>query len=367
MRRNVYADYAATTPLCKDAREAMLMAFDTYGNPSSLHHEGVVARKIVEAARETVAAAINAEPDEIYFTSGATEANEWALSGETCPLVSNIEHSSVLECSRSKIKAFFADRNGVVSPGTDAEQRLKTGVIPMCSVMAVNNETGAIQDIQALCDFVHQFQDVKFHTDATQAVGHIPVDVKELGCDMLSMSAHKFGGPKGVGALFIRRGVKKAPLLHGGGQEGRLRAGTENVIGIAGMAAAIEWATKDLSGKADYLSVLKSRLISGMKKIDDVIIVGHPKKYSPSISCFIVGGVEGQALVLSLDERGVCASSGSACHEGSFGGSHVLRAMGYTEEEAKSALRISIGTETSVEDVDYIVQAVEESVKELRR
>lgn len=365
MRRKVYADYAATTPLCQAARDAMAMVFDTYGNPSSLHHEGVVARKIVEAAREAVASAINAEPDEIYFTSGATEANEWALLGEMCPLVSNIEHSSVLQYLGRGPKVFESLRNGIVEVEEDADQRIKRGST-ICSVMAVNNETGTIQDIQALCNFVHQFPGVKFHTDATQAVGHIPVDVKELGCDMLSMSAHKFGGPKGVGALFIRRGIKKAPILHGGGQEGHLRAGTENVIGIAGMAAAIEWATKDLNAKSDYLSALKSRLISGMKKIDDVSIVGHPKKHSPSISCFIVGGVEGQALVLALDERGVCASSGSACHEGSFGGSHVLRAMGYTDEAAKSALRISIGTETSVEDVDYIVQAVEESVKDLR-
>lgn len=366
MRKKVYADYAATTPLCTDARDAMLMAFDTYGNPSSLHHEGVVARKIVEAARETVAAAINAEPDEIYFTSGATEANEWALSGETCPLVSTIEHSSVLEYPRRGTRAFLYGKSGI--DGLIAvKEYMKKGGPTLCSVMLVNNETGTIQDIQALCDFVHQFSDVRFHTDATQAVGHIPVDVKELGCDMLSMSAHKFGGPKGVGALFIRRGVKKASILHGGGQEGHLRAGTENVIGIAGMAAAIEWATKDLLAKSDYLSVLKSRLISGMQKIDDVFLVGDPTKCSPFISCFIVCGVEGQALVLALDERGVCASSGSACHEGSFDGSHVLRAMGYTDEAAKSALRISIGTETSVEDVDYIVQAVEESVKELRR
>lgn len=362
----MYADYAATTPLCQAARDAMAMVFDTYGNPSSLHHEGVVARKIVEAAREAVASAINAEPDEIYFTSGATEANEWALSGETCPLVSTIEHSSVLEYPQRGTRAFLYGKSGI--EGLIAvKEYMKKGGPTLCSVMAVNNETGAIQDIQALCDFVHQFPGVKFHTDATQAVGHIPVDVKEWGCDMLSMSAHKFGGPKGVGALFIRRGIKKAPILHGGGQEGHLRAGTENVIGIAGMSAAIEWATKDLSAKYDYLSVLKSRLISGMQKIDDVFLVGDPQNCSPSISCFIVCGVEGQALVLALDERGVFASSGSACHEGSFGGSHVLRAMGYTEEEAKSALRISIGTETSVEDVDYIVQAVEESVKELRR
>lgn len=359
MNRKIYADYAATTPLCLPARRAMLQAFDTYGNPSSLHQAGVEARKLVEEARAKVAKAINAEPDEIYFTSGATEANNWALYFGI-PWVSEIEHDSLIsKC----FPGLIPDGSGVI------KDIVKSSTIPTphtISAGMVNNEVGTAQDVKYWGEFAHSRNEL-FHTDAAQAVGHIPVDVKELGVDLLSMSAHKFGGPKGVGALFVRRGVDILPMLHGGHQEAGRRAGTENVIGIAGMGAAIEWATSSLDKSVPYLTKLRDQLIDGILDIPGAELTGHPTQRSPSIASFVFSGIDGQPLVLALDERGVCASSGSACSEGMVGISHVLKAMGYTEETGRGSLRLSIGWSTTEADVRYIIRAVKESVEELRR
>lgn len=344
----------------------MVEAMETYGNPSSLHKDGTQARKIVEEAREKVASLINAAPDEIYFTSGATEANVWALSGERFPIVSEIEHHAVLNRPGRSPRMLECGENGLIRcPIDDIEDH--TGAKPtICSTMAVNNETGVIQDVQAICEWAHS-QNMWFHTDATQAVGHIPVDVNELGVDLLSMSAHKFGGPKGVGALFVRRGVDILPMLHGGHQEAGKRAGTENIIGIAGMGAAIEWATSSLDKSVPYLTKLRDQLIDGILDIPGAELTGHPTQRSPSIASFVFRGIDGQPLVLALDERGVCASSGSACSEGEAGISHVLKAMGYTEETGRGSLRLSIGWDTTEADVRYIIRAVKESVEELRK
>ena len=355
--RRIYADYAATTPLCLPARRAMLEAFNTYGNPSSLHQEGVEARRLVEKAREKVARAINAEPDEIYFTSGATEANNW-VSTLGVVWCSAVEHSSLYNQCYAVLSS---DKDGIVS--TKGETPLFPSVL---SVGMVNNETGVIQPICEWSECCHQTNQL-FHTDATQAVGHIPVDVKELGVDLLSMSAHKFGGPKGVGALFVRRGVNIQPLLSGGHQEAGRRAGTENIVGIAGMGAAIEWAVNGLGKSVPYLTRLRDILIDGILDIPGAELTGHPTQRSPSIASFVFSSIEGQALVLALDERGVCASSGSACSEGQVGISHVLEAMGYAEETGRGSLRLSIGWRTTEEDVRYIIRAVKESVEELRR
>lgn len=361
--RRIYADYAATTPLCLPARRAMLEAFNTYGNPSSLHQEGVEARRLVEKAREKVARAINAEPDEIYFTSGATEANIWALSSFSTAM-SNVEHSSMKYGRRGGVVGFKSDHLGVIQPAPVVGLTF----IDAVSVLLVNNEVGTVQDIKSLASWATNSANKLFHTDATQAVGHIPVDVKALGVDMLSMSAHKFGGPKGVGALFVRRGVNIIqPLLSGGHQEAGKRAGTENIIGIAGMGAAIEWAVNGLGKSAPHLTRLRDILIDGILDIPGVELTGHPTQRSPSIASFVFSGIEGQALVLALDERGVCASSGSACSEGQVGISHVLEAMGYTEETGLGSLRLSIGWGTTEEDVLYIIRAVKESVEELRK
>lgn len=361
MPKKIYADHAATTPLCLAARGAMLEAFDTYGNPSSLHCMGVEARKLVEDAREKVAKAINAEPDEIYFTSGATEANDWVLKAFQT-ITSNIEHSSMGTGYGCTLIGYESDRKGLVRKNN---VKIPIGYFDLMSVIFVNNEVGTVQDIGLLARDAHVNRRI-FHTDATQAVGHVPVDVNELSVDLLSMSAHKFGGPKGVGALFVRRDVGILPLLHGGHQEAGKRAGTENVIGIAGMGAAIEWATNSLDNDIRYLSRLRDILIDGILEIPGAELTGHPTQRSPSIASFVFGGIDGQALVLALDERGVCASSGSACSEGEVGISHVLKAMGYTEETGRGSLRLSIGWDTTEADVRYIIRAVKESVEELR-
>lgn len=349
-------------------------AFDTYGNPSSLHQAGVEARKLVEEARAKVSKAINAEPDEIYFTSGATEANTWIhyLTEYEGPFTTTpIEHRSVY----GDYKFYYmgatgiVDQNGILGA---KEFLIDVGINCVVSIGIVNNEIGVIQDVKADIDYIEdglkEFAHKNlYHTDATQAVGHIPVDVNELGVDLLSMSAHKFGGPKGVGALFVRRGVDILPMLHGGHQEAGKRAGTENIIGIAGMGAAIEWATSSLDKSVPYLTKLRDQLIDGILDIPGAELTGHPTQRSPSIASFVFSGIDGQPLVLALDERGVCASSGSACSEGEIGISHVLKAMGYTEETGCGSLRLSIGWGTTEADVRYIIRAVRESVEGLRK
>lgn len=361
LTRNVYADYAATTPLCLPARRAMHDAFDIYGNPSSLHYAGAEARKLVEKARSKVAKAINAEPDEIYFTSGATEANIWVLSAFST-VKSNVEHSSMEYGRRGGIVGLESDHLGMVP----SKPVIDLKFIDTMSVLWVNNEIGTVQDMKSLASWATNSADKLFHTDATQAVGHISVDVRETGVDLLSMSAHKFGGPKGIGALFVRRGVDILPMLHGGHQEAGKRAGTENVIGIAGMGEAIEWATNNLDKSVPYLTKLRDILIDGILSIPGTKLTGHPTQRSPSIASFVFSDIDGQPLVLALDKRGVYASSGSACSEGQVSTSHVLKAMGYTEETGRGSLRLSIGWETTEADVRYIIRAVKESVEELR-
>ena len=363
-QNRVYADWAATSPICQPAKQAMVEAMETYGNPSSLHKDGTQAKRIVEDAREKVAALINADPDEIYFTSGATEANVWALSGERFPIVSEIEHHAVLNRPGRSPRMLECGENGLVlCPIDDIEDH--TGAKPtICSTMAVNNETGVIQDVQAICKWAHR-QNMWFHTDATQAVGHIPVDVKAIGCDMLSMSAHKFYGPKGVGALYIKRGTSKSPLLYGGGQESGMRSGTENVIGIAGMGAAAEVCMECMPEAWEKTQSLQRRIEAKvLSALDGVKIAGVEADRLSTITDFLFEGVEGPALVVALDQRNVSASSGSACSEGAYEPSHVLKAMGL---ENYGALRISIGWNTTVEEADYIAQAIIESVKELRQ
>lgn len=375
MIKRIYADYAATTPLCLPARRAMHDAFDTYGNPSSLHQAGVEARKLVEEARTKVAKAINAEPDEIYFTSGATEANNWAhrIHGVFGSFATTrIEHKSVYGGCAPRI-IWRVTQLGQVDEDDFRDCLLAIDVV---SIGLINNEVGVIQSLDSNINYIkceakrtgnEHLKRSLFHTDATQAVGHIPVDVKELGVDMLSMSAHKFGGPKGVGALFVRRGVDIPPMTCGGHQEAGKRAGTENVVGIVGMGAAIEWATNSLDKSVPYLTKLRDILIDGILDIPGAELTGHPTQRSPSIASFVFGGIDGQPLVLALDERGVCASSGSACSEGMVGISHVLKAMGYTEETGRGSLRLSIGWGTTEADVRYIIRAVKESVEELRK
>lgn len=362
-QNRVYADWAATSPICQPAKQAMVEAMEAYGNPSSLHTDGTQAKRIVEDAREKVADLINADPDEIYFTSGATEANVWALSNERFPVVSEIEHHSVLNRPGRNPKMLLVRPDGRVYTRHEAIRRDSSVGPSLCSVMAVNNETGVIQDVKAICEWTHS-QNMWFHTDATQAVGHIPLDVKAIGCDMLSMSAHKFCGPKGVGVLYIKRGTPKSSLFHGGGQEKGIRPGTENVVGIAGMGAAAQFCMECMPEVWEKTQSLQRRIETKvLSSLDGVKIAGAETDRLSTITDFLFEGVEGPALVVSLDQRNVSASSGSACSEGAYGPSHVLKAMGL---EKYGSLRISIGWSTTIEDADYIANAVIDSVKGLR-
>lgn len=363
----IYADYAATTPLCRPAREKIISLLDVFGNPSSVHLEGEKARKIIDEARRQVAEAINAEPEEIFFTSGGSEANAAVLNQGLGFQSSPIEHPSILNNPRAKTGAITVDHHGEVQPFT---------AVCAC-VMLVNNEVGTIQPIPALVagDEHHEGAIHWLHVDAVQAVGHIPVDVKALRCDTLSLSGHKFGAPKGVGALYINQSridTKRVhpnyfrPIIYGGGQERGFRSGTENVLGIAAMGAAIRWATKSMEEHKKNIQPLRDKLIDGIAAIRGAELTGHHSNRAPGIASFVFSGIEGTALVAALNEDGIAASAGSACAAGELRPSHILLAMGYTPEQAMGSLRLSIGWNTTEAEVDTIIQAVRRRVRELR-
>lgn len=357
----IYADYAATTPLCEPAREKIISMLDTFGNPSSAHEYGTEARDAIDKAREQVAGAINAEPEEIVFTSGGTESNNMALKQLIGALVSPIEHPSVLYNPSVHAGKIKVDKAGTVQPLTAA----------CASIMLVNNEVGTMQPVKELAagDETHEGVTRVLHVDGVQAVGHIPVDVKDLGCDMLSISGHKFGGPKGTGALYISKRANRKmvqPLLWGGGQEYGMRSGTENVLGIVAMGEAITWAAEHLEEHAEHDRKLRDKLIDGITAVRGVELTGHPTDRAPGIASFVVKDVEGTALVAALAGDGVAVSAGSACHAGKLEHSHVLLAMGYEPELAMGALRISIGWNTTEKDVEEIIRCVRQRIRELR-
>lgn len=357
----IYADCAATTPLCRPAREKIISLLEVFGNPSSVHDEGQQARDIIEEARQQVAEAINAEPEEIFFTSGGSEANATALNQGVRFQASPIEHPSILRNPRTRMEIITVDHHGTIQPFTAA----------CACVMLVNNEVGTIQPVADLATGDEQHEGVThwLHVDAVQAVGHIPVDVKALGCNSLSLSAHKFGGPKGVGALYISKRINRTffrPLIPGGGQEGGIRSGTENVLGIAAMGAAIRWATEHMEEHREHVQPLRDKLIDGITAIRGAELTGRPSNRAPGIASFVFRGIEGTALVAALNEDGIAASAGSACAAGELRPSHVLLAMGYEPEQAMGALRLSIGWNTTEAEVDAIIQAVRRRVRELR-
>lgn len=357
----IYADYAATTPLCQLAREKLISMLNTFGNPSSVHEFGTHARDALDQAREQVAAAINAQPEEIVFTSGGTESNNLALRQLIAGQVSPIEHPSVLYNPFIHSDLIRVDKEGKIQPFTAA----------CASIMLVNNEVGTVEPVKELAagDEAHKGVSHVLHVDAVQAVGHIPVDVEDLGCDMLSLSGHKFGGPKGVGALYISKRANRKmvqPMLWGGGQEAGMRSGTENVPGIAAMAEAIGWAVSHLEEHAEHDRKLRDKLIDGIAAVRGVELTGHPTDRTPGIASFVVKGVEGTALVGALSQDGIAASPGSACHAGKLEPSHVLLAMGYEPELAMGALRISIGWGTTENDVEEIIRAARVRIRELR-
>ena len=375
----VYADHAATTPVHEAARKAMLHCLEEdYGNPSSLHSVGQRAREILDEARADVAQCLNADPAEIYFTGGGSEADNQALltgallgakKGKKHLITTAFEHHAVLHTMKALEKQGFTvtyldvHADGVVRL-SDVAAAI-TDNTALVSVMMVNNEIGTIQPIQEIAKLC-QDKGVLFHTDAVQAVGHIPVDVKALGVDMLSLAAHKFHGPKGVGALYCRKGIRPEILIQGGAQERGRRGGTENMPGIVGMAAALQEAVSNLNADMVYVTALRERLIEGLSRIPHSRLNGSRNLRCPGTVNFCFEGIEGESLLLWLDAKGVAASSGSACTSGSLDPSHVLLALGLPHEIAHGSLRLSLGADNTEEEVAHILKVVPEVVEYLR-
>ena len=375
----IYADHAATTAMSEAAIDAMTRCMrEEYGNPSSLYRVGQRAKETLEQAREEIASALHAQPREIVFTSGGSEADNQAIrsaalagrkKGKTHIISTAFEHHAVLHTlDRLKAEGFEitlldVHENGVVRPEeVEAAIRPETCLV---TVMYANNEIGTIQPIReigALC----RARGVLFHTDAVQAVGPLPVDVQAENIDYLSASAHKFHGPKGVGFLYARKGVPLIPLIDGGAQERGKRAGTENLPGIVGMAAALKETTAERETEAARLTGLRDRLISGLKEIPHSALNGDAEKRLPGNVSFCFEGIEGESLLLLLDEKGISASSGSACTSGSLDPSHVLLAIGRVHDVAHGSLRLTLGRENTPDDVEYIISAVKDVVSYLR-
>ena len=375
----VYADHAATTPVHEAARKAMLHCLEEdYGNPSSLHSVGQRAREILDEARADVAQCLNADPAEIYFTGGGSEADNQALltgallgakKGKKHLITTAFEHHAVLHTMKALEKQGFTvtyldvHSDGVVRL-SDVAAAI-TDDTALVSVMMVNNEIGTIQPIAEIAKLCQE-KGVLFHTDAVQAVGHIPVDVKALGVDMLSLAAHKFHGPKGVGALYCRKGLRPEILIQGGAQERGRRGGTENMPGIVGMAAALKEAVSNLNADMVYVTALRERLIEGLSQIPHSRLNGSRNLRCPGTVNFCFEGIEGESLLLWLDAKGVAASSGSACTSGSLDPSHVLLALGLPHEIAHGSLRLSLGADNTEEEVAHILKVVPEVVEYLR-
>ncbi len=376
--KKVYMDNGATTQVDEKVLEAMLPFYkDLYGNPSSLHSFGRDVKKHLEEAREKVAAAIHADPAEIYFTSGGTEADNLAVQGVARALkkkgnhiiTSAIEHHAILDVCKAMEKEGFkvtflpVDAHGLVDP--EAFRAAVTGETILATIMMANNEVGTLQPIAEIGRITRE-KGILLHTDAVQAIGNVPVNVEELGVDLLTLAAHKFYGPKGIGALYVRRGTRVNKLNYGGGQEKKVRPGTENIPGIVGLGRAIELAVADIPGKAAHLTHLRQKLIDNLLKIRDVKLNGHPEKRLPGNANLSFEYVEGESLLLSLDMKGVAASSGSACTSGSLEPSHVLLAMGLPHQTAHGSLRLTLGKNNTEEDVDYVLEVLPEIVERLR-
>lgn len=375
----IYADNAATTALSPEVLQDMMPYLTTvYGNPSSMYSIGSEAQKAVELARVDVAEAINALPREIFFTSGGSESDNWAIKGVARALkakgknhiiTSAFEHHAVLHtCDALKKEGFEITLLDVHSDGLVRPEELEAAIkdtTALVSIMYANNEIGTIQPIEEL-GAVCRRHGVLFHTDAVQAMGNVPIDVKKQNIDLLSMTAHKLHGPKGCGALYIRQGVRPQILIDGGAQERGMRAGTENVAGIVGLASAVKRAKATMEHRTEKLTRLRNKLIDSLSKIERSRLNGDREKRLPGNINMCFEGIEGEALLLRLDLMGICASSGSACTSGSLDPSHVLLAIGLPHEIAHGSLRLSFSDETTEEDIDYIAKCVPQVVNTLR-
>lgn len=379
MTERIYVDNAATTKVAPEVLEAMLPYFtQDYGNPSSIYDEGRKAKSAIEHAREQVAAAIGADPKEIYFTGSGSEADNWAIRSTARALKSKgnhiitsaVEHHAVLHTCKDlesqgyEVTYLPVDKYGMVSPD-DVKSAIKDTTV-LISIMLANNEIGTIMPIAEIGE-IAKAAGIVFHTDAVQAIGNIPVDVNAMNVDMLSLTGHKFHGPKGSGALYVRNGVKLMSFITGGAQERMRRAGTENVPGIVGLGKAIELATANIPEKQEKLTALRDAYI---KKVLETIpyshLNGHPTKRLPGNANISFEFIEGEGMLLCLDMKGISASSGSACTSGSLDPSHVLLAIGLKHEEAHGSLRVSFGEDNTTDDVNYIADSLKEIVERLR-
>lgn len=376
--RTIYMDNSATTPVRKEVVEEMLPYLtENFGNPSSIYDPGKVSKHAIEKARKKVADVIGAEENEIYFTSGGTESDNWAVKGIAFAnrhkgkhiVTSSIEHHAILHaCSWLEGQGFEVtylpvDRYGMVSP-EELENAIRDDTI-LITVMLANNEIGTIQPVEEIGKIARE-KKIYFHTDAVQAIGHVPIDVKKMNLDLLSLSGHKFGGPKGCGALYIRKGTKIEALLHGGAQERKRRAGTENVPSITGLGKAIELATGEIEETNKTLLEMRERLVEGLLKIPKTHLNGHPTQRLANNVNVTFEYIEGESLLLLLNAKGIFASTGSACNSTSLEPSHVLTACGVPHEIVHGSLRLSLGRMNTHEDVDRVLEVLPEIVQKLR-
>jgi cysteine desulfurase len=378
--RKVYLDHIATTPLHPQVLDAMLPYLkENFGNPQSLHSTGQEASNAVEEAREKVAQLLHAQPAEIFFTSSGSESNNFALKGfahaqqsrGTHIIHSAVEHQSVFQSAKNLEKQGFnvsvvpVDKWGMVEPD-EVRKALKEDTI-LVSIMWANGEVGTIEPVREIAEMCRS-RDVLFHTDAVAAVGNIPVDVKELGVDALSLAGNQFYGPKGSAALFVKKGKRIMPFIDGGIQEGGRRAGTENVAGIVGLGKAAEIAMKEMEKRIEKAKPLRDRLIQFLpQKVDHVVLSGHPEKRLPHHASFCIEFIEGEAMLLNLDMQGISASSGSACTSRALKASHVLLAMGLDHTLAQGSLVFSLIEETTSKDLDYLLEVFPPIVERLRK
>jgi cysteine desulfurase len=379
MSKTIYFDNSATTKVRKEVLEKMIPYFsEYYGNPSSIYKIAKETRRAVDTGRTQIAKAINADDNEIYFTAGGSESDNWAIKGiaESYAdrgkhiITLSIEHHAILHACQAleqqgyEVTYLSVQENGIVDLEV-LKKAIREDTI-LISVMFANNEIGSIQPIAAIGEIAKE-HNIVFHTDAVQAAGHLPIDVKTLHIDLLSMASHKFYGPKGIGVLYIRKGIKLNSYIHGGGQEKGKRAGTENIAGIVGMGEALELVTADLEEENIRLVRLRDKLINGvLSEIPYTKLNGDKKNRLPGNANFAFEFVEGESILLTLDQLGICASSGSACTSGSLDPSHVLLAIGLLPERAHGSLRISLGKYNTDEEVDFLLEKLPEVIKKLR-
>lgn len=358
----IYLDNAATTQLCDAAKNEIIEHIDDFGNPSSIYEFGRKSRILIEDARERIARCINAKPDEIYFTSGGSEANSWVLK-QHMTISSKLEHHSL----QAHYNDIIVGKDGVIDPQHFSCINHKlSNLFDTMSCMYVNNEIGTVQPIKEIAKIAHG-KHMLFHTDAVQAVGHIPMDVKDLDCDLLSASGHKFGSQKGIGFLYIKNGLSMNSLILGGGQEQGMRGGTENILGIVSMAAALEDSVQHMAERSEHVQKLRDRMLDKLLSIDGANINGSMNNRVASNINIRFDGVSGARLVALCDLYGICISAGSACNEGNAKPSHVLKAIGLSDEEALSSIRITIGHENTEEEIDTAAEIITKLVERIRQ